>query len=522
MEGVFNRKYSWILHALLYVSFAIVVRSGTFLQSSYDWDENLYVLGAKSILDGYLPYIKIWDHKPPGIFFLFAPALVFFESPIIAIRLLSCFAVGMTAYFLCRIICFAKNDGFVSGVMCGFFYVLFTLNNGGFAANSEIFYLFFISLALFLVARDHFVSESRKGFIVIFSGICLGVAGSINYLAMLYGAVVAFYMIFHDLPSFPSWKVGGGVMVRRASSALLLCIGPVLVFALIIFVYAVNGALGDFYFANVTANKIYVNVSSQPFELMGYAKAFGGQFAGHWLLWICVFLLPVVWRAGDDFTDHERTIIYLSLVWIVLGIIGVSISRLFWAHYFLQFAPALCMISAIIVNKIVSPIFNKSYLLGFVCLLIISIGGTYSFVKEYAKYSFGIVVKRYVLGDKYYGDVVKQISVYIDENISRNEYIYVVDYHPIIYYLTGAEIPTKYVFPPFLIGNISKRMIGVDSLGELYNILKLKPKYIVKKHERPDPGGTDNDFYSLLSSHISKFYDLDRSFSGIDIYLLKK
>lgn len=522
-ESFFEKKYAWILYPVVFVLLAFIIRSGTFLQSSYDWDENLYVLGARSILDGYLPYIKIWDHKPPGIFFLFAPVLFFFESPIMAIRVLSCLAIGMTAYFLCMIIYFSKKNGYISGLVCGLLYVLFTLNNGGCAANTEIFYLFFISFSLFLIIRNNFFASSNKTLNVtlIFAGISLGLAASINYLALLHGLVLVFYMILIELPSFSSWKSLGRVLAHQFSSILLLCVGPVIVFALMLFIYAVNGAIDDFFFANVAANKIYVDVGSQPLGIMEYVEIFGGQFAGHWLLWISVLLLPVVWRAGEDFTGREKVIIYLSLFWIVVGIVGVSVSRLFWSHYFLQLIPALCLIASIVISKMVSPVFHKSYYLGVACLIIISVGASYNFVKEYIKYSLDIFVKRYVYGYENYGDLAKQISSYLENNIHNGDYVYIVDYYPIIYDLTNAAIPTKYVFPPFLIGNSSKKIINVDSLFELNNILKLNPKYIVKKHERPDPQGTDDQFYSLLLSHIDKFYEFDRSFSGIDIYVSK-
>jgi len=43
------------------------LRISTFFQSVIDWDESVYLLMSKSILDGNLPYIQVWDHKPPDI-----------------------------------------------------------------------------------------------------------------------------------------------------------------------------------------------------------------------------------------------------------------------------------------------------------------------------------------------------------------------------------------------------------------------------------------------------------------------
>jgi len=60
------RSKSWSI-LIFFIVLVCVLRISTFFQSVIDWDESVYLLMSKSILDGNLPYIQVWDHKPPDI-----------------------------------------------------------------------------------------------------------------------------------------------------------------------------------------------------------------------------------------------------------------------------------------------------------------------------------------------------------------------------------------------------------------------------------------------------------------------
>jgi len=43
-----------------------------FFPAVIDWDESTFILMGQSIIDGHLPYVKLWDLKPPGAFAFYA------------------------------------------------------------------------------------------------------------------------------------------------------------------------------------------------------------------------------------------------------------------------------------------------------------------------------------------------------------------------------------------------------------------------------------------------------------------
>ncbi len=69
-------------------------------QAVIDWDESVYLLMARSMLQGHVPYTVVWDHKPPGLYVLFALAQLLFGQSVLAIRLLAVAAVTVSCWLL--------------------------------------------------------------------------------------------------------------------------------------------------------------------------------------------------------------------------------------------------------------------------------------------------------------------------------------------------------------------------------------------------------------------------------------
>ena len=50
---------------LIFLAFVCAVRAPSFFWSFINWDESIYLLISKSMLDGQLLYLNVWDHKQP-------------------------------------------------------------------------------------------------------------------------------------------------------------------------------------------------------------------------------------------------------------------------------------------------------------------------------------------------------------------------------------------------------------------------------------------------------------------------
>ena len=60
------------LLGLWLLALALFTRLGTLGDPNFWEDEQLFRYIGKAILDGAVPYVDVWDRKPPGLFLLFA------------------------------------------------------------------------------------------------------------------------------------------------------------------------------------------------------------------------------------------------------------------------------------------------------------------------------------------------------------------------------------------------------------------------------------------------------------------
>lgn len=104
--------------------FALFLRLPFFFKYSFNWDENTFVLMGQSILDGNLPYIELWDNKPPLAFAPFAFFIWLFGKSIVGIRLGATIIVAVTGFITFRVgkRLWGKQVGLLASGLSVFFY----------------------------------------------------------------------------------------------------------------------------------------------------------------------------------------------------------------------------------------------------------------------------------------------------------------------------------------------------------------------------------------------------------------
>ena len=120
---------------------ALFFRLIAFPQAVIDWDESVYLLMARSMLQGHMPYTAVWDHKPPGVYVLFLLAQVLFGQSILSIRILAVLAVTASCFLLYL---YGRNvlGSRRIGLLAGLFYAIFSpaeWRNGHPHRNSDDF-----------------------------------------------------------------------------------------------------------------------------------------------------------------------------------------------------------------------------------------------------------------------------------------------------------------------------------------------------------------------------------------------
>ncbi|MFQ5576413.1 MAG: ArnT family glycosyltransferase, partial [Anaerolineae bacterium] len=213
MRGVTVRPKvkEWLVFAAFLV-LAIGLRISSFFKTVIDPDETLYLLISREMLRGQVLYTGLWDHKPPGIFAVYAAIQTALGESIFAMRLAACIVVATTCYLLYRLGTFIGGGRERYGLLAGLLYVVYSLNMGGLAANTEIFFTPLITLAFYLLftAEQYPVRLVGPGSLRVFLiGLLLGLGLQINYVVLF--AFVAVALI-----------VGGALYAARKSMTALL------------------------------------------------------------------------------------------------------------------------------------------------------------------------------------------------------------------------------------------------------------------------------------------------------------
>ncbi len=567
MTKQINQKLIIFL-AFLLLSFFL--RFWTLFVSVLDKDESIYILGADSLLNSNLPYIEIWDNKPPGIFILFSLTMLILGNSIVSIRILSIIATTFTSYFLYRIgATIDAKQGEKIGLLAGSLYAIFSLHNDGAAANAEILFAPFVTGAFLLLFQDRKLSNIK----VFLIGLILGIGMQIKYLVIMdvLGLVLLGSWLkkeeegkrkenektinnFHGLTKERFSFIFNHLTFSLFKFYLILGAGLILPAVIIGVIYQFYGYFDEYIYATLIANSKYVGMFN--FSWSDLLSRLRKQVLGNILLWLCLFWSPIylfVFARGK--LKQERNFIYLFL-WFCCTFLAVLLSKRFYNHYFLQLLPPLCLISGYTIVKsvylprkksteehsygeaselkkisaktqtatsrnsrkfheIIRTSRSKIPVLPSFPNIILFLILIYPFAQAgYNKLSknWEFIYYRYIQKIDTWDDREALIAKYLRQRIKSTDYIYVVNYEPIIYYLVPTKIPTKYAFPSHL--TAMSQILPINPLQELDKIMAKNPSYILLAEK----DNISPEYRNALNQYLEKNYFLETTIQNVGLY----
>ena len=439
-------------------------------RSVLDWDESLYFLMAQAWQHGHLPYTVIWDNKPVGIYAIFAVFQMVVPG-VLAMRLATVCFVAVLAFAVFRITEVLAASRGAAWVAAGAL-VLGSLSNDGLSANTELFMATFTAYAVLAALT------TASGLLV---GVLLGAAFMVKYVAVFEAPVVFLLLLWR----LRDWRAG-----------LFCVLGAGLPLAAVMALYALAGDFALWLDCSVLSNFRRVAAPVTDAAL---------RYALHIELWRWGTLYVgglgmagvAVWRRG--FPE-----VFLA-AWLLGGLAGVAASKSFYDHYFLQVLPVLCVSLGIWFARLPS---GWPVRAGFVvAALALPALAAQTALRDAA----GPDVPRLVAADLLRGG--------LRDGGLRGGSLYVFDSQPILYALTGAPPPTRYVLPSELIGWLLPKVAGVDPVAEVARILATRPEFIVRRD--PAPAHMNAAVYAEADAALAAHYALWRKLPGADIYKRK-
>ena len=262
-------------------------------------DSGIFLYFGAQILKGKLPFVHLWDHKPPLIFYLDALGLLLgggSQWGVWAIEVVSLFSASLFAFLFLRRY-FSAWPAFL-GVLGMLFNLAFVLEGGNL---TEEYALVFQFAALYLFS----VTESRQK--PGWRGYAIGAAMGAAFLLKqtLIGVWLAIILYILSAAFFTRAKRGITLLVQIAAgftAVLLVSVGY----------FALSGALAAYWDVAFGYNFVYSNVGTTErvaslTEILWFLNTRAGFF----------LLALAAWLAGIGFIllHHEPTLWHTTRRW---------------------------------------------------------------------------------------------------------------------------------------------------------------------------------------------------------------
>jgi len=466
----------------------LLLRSPSFFEPHWYFDEGVYSVFGKSILEGHSPYMYVWDHKPLGIYLIYSLAyLVPFDTLFVAkfFAFLSAFGSSLVLFLIARQ-AFSRKAAFIAAFTFGISSSL-TFFDGN-QANGEIFILPFLLFSIYLIEPFNKSINVKK---IFWAGIFLGIASSIKQVAGIDLALLTVLLLLKEGRFFKNLLV----LIWGFSSTILLTA----------FITLLLGTpLPDFWFAVVKFNFSYV-VSRKLGILFNFLK------------FSLLFLIPIL------FLVRSKIAYFPLVIWLVIDLIGVLSGGQPYPHYLIQVLPVVSLIFAVALTYGGSAKLLRFVATGAGVFFIFLLGNSYfrivpygdvfsewgyynSFVKTALSGNYRTFEE--VFSSRWAVDRNKKVVEYLNKNSSKNDYIYIWGGGTTswLYNDLDRKIPSRYI------SFLHAEAIPEAPKQTINDLKERKPKFIVT---------TPHPTFEELTSLIDKNYLLDKEIDDVTIFKLK-
>jgi 4-amino-4-deoxy-L-arabinose transferase-like glycosyltransferase len=483
------------------IACALVLRLPFLFPSVINWDESTFILMGQSVLDGYLPYLELWDNKPPLLFFIFALFIGIGGKNIVWIRIAGSLFLGVSAFFVYKT---GKSLGTVStGLIATVIFIIMTGELGGKAIMSEVIATLPLTAAFWVMIRRNENTRPRSYFLL---GILLAAATLIRFnLAYLALAIFIYYCI-RSL-----------VQKHRISftAPIAYSIGFCLPMFFVIIPYWASGNLEILYRSVVEAPFSY---STSQVSRSGLTSHFivEGVKQGHPILWASAFggltlIIAKLINPRLTVIKADRRSLVILLLWFLAIAFSIASSGNTYAHYIIQILPLMTLITGLFFS---SPLWGRFRYIGFILLAIGLFDIARPLIKEYR-----ITLTKFKNGTLFH-DEGYRVADFLHRANPDREPIYLLDEH-IAYWLTDTKPLSKIITHPSNINQeaLLKTIMGKDATTEkeMVNILDRKPLFIVKRSStwylESSPKANQ-----VLLERLNNYYKLVAKIEGLYLY----
>jgi 4-amino-4-deoxy-L-arabinose transferase-like glycosyltransferase len=323
--------HALILGVVVLVTVIVRIR---LLSFPLERDEGEYAYLGQLLLQGIPPYQDAYTMKPPGIYGLYALAMLLFGETTVGVHLGLLLANAGAVVFL--VLLARELYGFRAAALAGAGYALLSLSPTvlGFAGHVTQFIALFVLAGTYLLMKA--LRQPRPAWFWL-SGALIGSAALLKPHAVFFGAFAAAAVVLHGLQQKPfSIRATLGRLAHLAG-------GGVLPGVVALGVLAALGVFDPFWFWNVQYASQYSSLLTPAQGLITFRRTFPSVVRGFELLWVLGALgLPVAALTGAY--RGRRLVLLLFLCASAAAVVpGLYFRR----HYFVVLLPALALAAGV-------------------------------------------------------------------------------------------------------------------------------------------------------------------------------
>lgn len=468
----------------------IFLRAPFFFRDYIDHDESTFIIMGQAIIDGYLPYLKLWDLKPPLVFYFFAGIISVFGKSLMAIRIIGCLIIALTAWFTYRLSreFFNQKISFIAGILCIYLMSLFGAMQGLMSEHLA---------TLPLVVGLYILVKNQNPKTLFLSGVLFG-------LAMMFRLNLAYAILFiHLYIVFQDRNISKGIR-----NAFYLGLGSLVLIFLVISPYLLTGNIDILKTSMVDASLSYSDAS---FKQMISTLPF-------------VIGLIIISGLSLKFLRTKRNDNRFMLLIIMIlgqGIMFFKAGKVN-GHYLIQVFPFLVILVVALFSKIPMKVQNQKRLVTLLVILALLTP-----VETYLEWKNTIESK---LETGYWanGEGIT-IPRYLEQHYPKENYedIFFLNEH-IGYWVLNTEPPTAIATHPSNIFRSKAHAFVKNSKGTPYKELKFildqQPNFIVFDQRR-NPIPRETELFLLFQNTLDSEYILEKEFGSqkqVKLYKSKK
>lgn len=436
-----TRRANLIFFALLA---AIIILALPVLTYPLGRDQGEFATIGRGILDGKIPYVDLWNPKPPAVFYVYALAIRLFGRTAEALRTIDFFVVPVICAALYWLGGRIANwrVGVFAALLFGIFY--FTESFWTLTQNDGIAVL---PMTLAMVCAFKAAENSKRRWLWAFAtGVLSAYAIWFKYPFALFVVAIVLGYIF----------VKSATLSRKETASqwfefFAFVIGGLVVLAGGIAALMAMGAWDDLVeSARVTSQYTALTFNFQDFtELMLTAIGF------RWQQWGVLWVLVALWFA----LRRERIGQWWAInIWVLAGLAIMLIQAKGYDYHWLPMLPPLALLGADSLDRVLKKITGRLqtrvtaaailFLLAIMAIRIWPVTWPYLAGQESQVAYYG----RFQAGE-FVADESLRVANLLRERVVPGDSLYIWGFRPEVYYLSQLNPPTRFIFQFPLVAN---------------------------------------------------------------------